>query len=78
MDKVVIVRQIPHLVVVPVDGDVSFATRPRAIAPFGAFDVAQAFTQTVADRYRAGGGAAPIASVVRLESDLLGAVVGVL
>lgn len=56
------------------DDDASFATAPRAIGPFDDFDVAQAFTQTLAERYRAEGGVAPTATVVRVEADQPGVV----
>lgn len=66
----------PLFVVVLTEDDASFAIAPRAIGPFDDFDVAQAFTQTLTERYRAEGGTPPTASVVRVESDLPGVVVG--
>jgi hypothetical protein len=66
----------PLFVVVLTEDDASFATTPRAIGPFDSYDVAQAFTQTLTERYRAEGETVPTASVVRVEPDLPGVVVG--
>lgn len=66
----------PLFVVVLTGADSSFAVAPRAIGPFDSFDVAQAFTLTLTERFAAEGNDAPIASVVRLESDQPGVVVG--
>lgn len=66
----------PLFAVVLTEDDSSFATTPRAVGPFGDFDVAQAFTQTLIERYRAQGAEPPHAAVVRLESDHPGVVVG--
>lgn len=70
------VSETPLFVVVLTEDDASFATAPRAVGPFDNFDVAQAFTQTLTERYRAEGGTPPNAAVVRVESDLPGVVVG--
>lgn len=66
----------PLFVVVLTGEDGSFAVVPRAIGPFDSFDVAQAFTQTLTERYRAEGGDIPTVTVVRVESDLPGVVIG--
>ena len=66
----------PLFVVVLTGTDAAFSTAPRAIGPFENFDVAQAFTQTLAERYQAEGGEAPDVTVVRVEPDLPGVVVG--
>lgn len=63
-------------VVVLTESQSGFATAPRAIGPFDDFDVAQAFTQTLAERYQAEGGEPPDATVVRVEPDLPGVVMG--
>jgi hypothetical protein len=70
------VSETPIFVVVLTGDDGSFFSAPRAVGPFDDFDVAQAFSQTLTERYRAEGGGAPNASVVRVESDLPGVVVG--
>jgi hypothetical protein len=70
------VPETPLFVVVLIGDDGSFSTVPRAIGPFDDFDVAQAFSQTLLDRYQAEGGEAPTATVVRVESDQPGVVVG--
>lgn len=65
------------LFVVVLTGDAgSFFSAPRAIGPFDDYDVAQAFSQTLAERYRAEGDEPPNVSVVRVESDLPGVVIG--
>jgi hypothetical protein len=66
----------PLFVVVLTGEDGSFAMVPRAIGPFDSFDVAQAFTQTLTERYQAERADPPTATVVRVESDLPGVVVG--
>lgn len=63
-------------VVVLTGRDATFSVAPRAIGPFEDFDVAQAFTMTLAERYDAEGEEPPDATVVRVESDLPGVVVG--
>jgi hypothetical protein len=64
------------VVVLTGNGDASFSVAPRAIGPFEDFDVAQAFTQTLAERYTSEGEQAPDATVVRVESDQPGVVMG--
>lgn len=49
---------------------------PRAVGPFDDFDVAQAFSQTLVSRWESEGRPPPTASVVRVESDYPGVVVG--
>jgi hypothetical protein len=49
---------------------------PRAVGPFDNFDVAQAFRQTLLDRWSTESGTVPDATVVRVEPDLPGVVVG--
>lgn len=66
----------PLFVVVLTGDDSSFFSAPRAIGPFDDFDVAQAFSQTLAERYRAEGGEPPNVNVVRVEPDLPGVVIG--
>jgi hypothetical protein len=70
------VPETPLFVVVLTHYDGSFSTTPRAIGPFDNYDVAQAFSQTLLDRFQAEGGEPPTATVVRVESDLPGVVVG--
>jgi hypothetical protein len=66
----------PLFVVIVIGDENSFSAIPRAIGPFEDFDVAQAFSLTLIERYRAEGGDVPTASVVRVESDLPGVVFG--
>lgn len=49
---------------------------PRAVGPFDDFDVAQAFCQTLVERWESEGRPPPVANVVRVESDYPGVVVG--
>lgn len=49
---------------------------PRAVGPFDDFDVAQTFMQTLLEKWHAQDGAAPQASVVRVEPAYPGVVVG--
>jgi hypothetical protein len=70
------VSETPLFVVVLTGADASFSTAPRAVGPFDSFDLAQAFSQTLTDRYRAEGDDPPTATVVRVESDLPGVVIG--
>jgi hypothetical protein len=49
---------------------------PRAVGPFDNYDVAQSFMQTLLDRWQAQDDDVPRASVVRVESDYPGVVVG--
>ena len=66
----------PMFVVVLSGPDTGFFVAPRAIGPFDDFDVAQAFALTLTERYAVEGGDAPDATVVRVEPDLPGVVVG--
>jgi hypothetical protein len=70
------VSEAPLFVVVLTGSQGGFAITPRAIGPFDNYDVAQAFTLTLAERYEAEGDDAPEATVVRVEPDLPGVVVG--
>jgi hypothetical protein len=70
------VSETPLFVVVLTGDETSFFAAPRAVGPFEDFDVAQAFSQTLTERYRAEGDDPPTATVVRVESDLPGVVVG--
>lgn len=49
---------------------------PRAVGPFDNWDVAQAFAATLLDRWKAQDGAAPVATVARVETAMAGVVVG--
>ena len=49
---------------------------PRAIGPFDTFDLAQAFSQTLLDKWQATTEATPVATVLRLEQAMPGVVVG--
>jgi hypothetical protein len=64
------------VVVLTGSADAGFFIAPRAIGPFDDYDVAQAFTLTLAERYQAEGEPAPDATVVRVEPDLPGVVIG--
>lgn len=64
------------VVVLTANAEASFSTAPRAIGPFNDYDVAQAFCQSLIERYRAEGEAAPVATVVRIEADQPGVVMG--
>ena len=66
--------QAPIFVVVLTD-EQTMAT-PRAVGPFHDFDVAQAFSLTLLERYQAENANAPAATVVRVESDYPGVVIG--
>jgi hypothetical protein len=70
------VSETPIFVVVLTGDDSGFSATPRAIGPFEDFDVAQAFTLTLAERYAAEGEQPPVATVVRVEPDLPGVVIG--
>jgi hypothetical protein len=70
------VSETPLFVVVLTGADASFSVAPRAVGPFDNFDLAQAFSQTLTERYRAEGDDPPTATVVRVEPDLPGVVVG--
>jgi hypothetical protein len=64
------------VVVLTANAEAAFSTAPRAIGPFTDFDVAQAFCQSLIERYQAEGEDAPVATVVRVESDQPGVVIG--
>lgn len=64
------------VVVLTANAEAAFSTAPRAIGPFEDFDVAQAFCQALIERYRVEGGEAPDATVVRVETDQPGVVMG--
>jgi hypothetical protein len=51
-------------------------TPPRAVGPFETFDLAQAFSQTLVEKWEASGDDAPSAAAVRVEEDMPGVVVG--
>lgn len=65
----------PLFVVVLTDAEQGMST-PRAIGPFDNFDVAQTFSQTLVQRWESENRTAPNATVVRVEPDLPGVVVG--
>ena len=64
------------VVVLTGNGDASFSVAPRAIGPFEDFDVAQAFTQTLPSDTAPRASEHPTATVVRVESDQPGVVMG--
>jgi hypothetical protein len=66
----------PLFVVVLTGDEAGFSAAPRAIGPFDDYDVAQAFTLTLVERYRAEDTEPPTATVVRVESDQPGTVLG--
>ncbi|MGI8666357.1 MAG: hypothetical protein ACR2N4_10045 [Jatrophihabitans sp.] len=49
---------------------------PRAVGPFDDFDLAQAFGQTLVEKWQSAGGPCPIASVTRVEQSQPGVVIG--
>lgn len=49
---------------------------PRAVGPFDNWDIAQAFAETLLAKWKAQDGAAPVATVVRVETAMAGIVVG--
>ncbi|MGX7681123.1 hypothetical protein ACSMXN_19715 [Jatrophihabitans sp. DSM 45814] len=49
---------------------------PRAVGPFENYDLAQAFSRTLIEKWQATDGQAPAATVVRIEEALPGVVVG--
>lgn len=64
------------VVVITENFEQAFAA-PRAVGPFATFDLAQAFSLTLIEKWEAEqGGDAPTATVVRLEEDHPGVVVG--
>ena len=66
----------PETLFVVVLTDEHLMSSPRAIGPFADFDVAQAFSQTLIERWLTEDRPAPTATVVRVEADLPGVVVG--
>jgi hypothetical protein len=52
------------------------AIAPRAIGPFETFDLAQAFSATLLEKWAAQTNNPPVASVVRVEEALPGVVIG--
>jgi hypothetical protein len=70
------VSETPLFVVVLIGDEGGFSAAPRAIGPFDDYDVAQAFSLTLTERYRAEGTEPPSATVVRVEPDQPGTVVG--
>ncbi|MEO6701978.1 MAG: hypothetical protein ABI140_20700 [Jatrophihabitantaceae bacterium] len=49
---------------------------PRAVGPFDDFDLAQAFSQTLVEKWQNAGGNLPAASVTRVEQSHPGVVIG--
>jgi len=49
---------------------------PRAVGPFEDYDLAQAFSQTLIQKWEATGGSLPTASVTRVEETHPGVVIG--
>lgn len=76
LDRVKGVSETPLFVVVLTGTESGFSVAPRAIGPFDDYDVAQAFSLSLAERYEAEGGDAPTATVVRVEPDQPGTVIG--
>ena len=64
------------VVVLTGSGDAASPPRRAPSARSTNYDVAQAFTLTLAERYQAEGEQAPDATVVRVEPDLPGVVIG--
>jgi hypothetical protein len=62
-------------VVVITDPDQPFVT-PRAVGPFEEFDLAQAFSQTLVQKWEQAGGNSPAATVARVEESYPGVVIG--
>jgi hypothetical protein len=62
-------------VVVITDPDQPFVT-PRAVGPFEEFDLAQAFSQTLVQKWEQAGGNSPTATVTRVEESHPGVVIG--
>jgi hypothetical protein len=52
------------------------AIAPRAVGPFETFDLAQAFSQTLLEKWAAQSNDPPTPTVVRVEEALPGVVVG--
>ena len=49
---------------------------PRAVGPFEDYDMAQAFSQTLLDKWEDSGGQPPAATVTRVEQSHPGVVIG--
>ena len=49
---------------------------PRAVGPFDDFDTAQAFSQTLVQKWEATAGSSPTATVTRVEETQPGVVIG--
>lgn len=49
---------------------------PRAVGPFDDYDLAQAFSQTLIEKWHTAGGSSPTASVTRVEESHPGVVIG--
>jgi hypothetical protein len=62
-------------VVVVTDPDQPLAP-PRAIGPFETYDLGQAFSQTLVAKWEASADSVRTATVVRVEEDIPGVVVG--
>ncbi len=73
MDSGAAGAETPIFVVILTDANVP---TPRAVGPFSDFDVAQAFAQTLVQRWHHENREEPNATVVRVEADYPGIVVG--
>ncbi len=62
-------------VVVITDPDAPFVA-PRAVGPFEDFDTAQAFSQTLVQKWEDSAGGSPTATVTRVEETQPGVVIG--
>lgn len=49
---------------------------PRAVGPFDDYDLAQAFTQTLLDKWESSSDSPPVATVTRVEESQPGVVIG--
>ncbi len=49
---------------------------PRAVGPFDDYDPAQAFSQTLLDKWESSGDSPPVATVTRVEESQPGVVIG--
>jgi hypothetical protein len=52
------------------------AVPPRAVGPFEDYDTAQAFSQTLLDKWESSGEPPPVATVTRVEESHPGVVIG--
>jgi hypothetical protein len=66
---------LPMFVVVITDPSEPFVP-PRAVGPFDEYDTAQAFSQTLLDKWESSGEHAPVATVTRVEETQPGVVIG--